>query len=85
MEPLIIVTLGVLIGGLVVAMDLPVFKLGSVVQARSAGSRHIATKQKALLAAGHNPRSLPAAPAKVSGKPAAQRRGRRTTRPVQLR
>jgi len=31
MEPLIIVILGVLIGGLVVAMYLPIFKLGSVV------------------------------------------------------
>ena len=31
MEPLIMVILGVLIGGLVVAMDLPIFKLGSVV------------------------------------------------------
>jgi type IV pilus assembly protein PilC len=31
MEPLIMVVLGVLIGGLVVAMYLPIFKLGSVV------------------------------------------------------
>jgi type IV pilus assembly protein PilC len=31
MEPLILVVLGVLIGGLVVAMYLPIFKLGSVV------------------------------------------------------
>jgi type IV pilus assembly protein PilC len=31
MEPLIMVILGVLIGGLVVAMYLPIFKLGSVV------------------------------------------------------
>jgi type IV pilus assembly protein PilC len=33
MEPTIMVILGVLIGGLVVAMYLPIFKLGSVVQA----------------------------------------------------
>ena len=31
MEPIIIVVLGVLIGGIVVAMYLPIFKLGSVV------------------------------------------------------
>jgi type IV pilus assembly protein PilC len=31
MEPLIMVILGTLIGGLVVAMYLPIFKLGSVV------------------------------------------------------
>ena len=31
MEPLIMVILGVLIGGLVVAMYLPIFKLGQVV------------------------------------------------------
>jgi type IV pilus assembly protein PilC len=31
MEPLITVILGVLIGGLVIAMYLPIFKLGSVV------------------------------------------------------
>jgi len=31
MEPMIMVVLGVLIGGLVVAMYLPIFKLGSVV------------------------------------------------------
>jgi type IV pilus assembly protein PilC len=31
MEPLIMVTLSVLIGGLVVAIYLPIFKLGSVV------------------------------------------------------
>jgi type IV pilus assembly protein PilC len=31
MKPLIMVTLGVLIGGLVVAIYLPIFKLGSVV------------------------------------------------------
>jgi type IV pilus assembly protein PilC len=31
MEPLIMVILGVLIGGLVVAMYLPIFKLGAVV------------------------------------------------------
>lgn len=31
MEPIIMVILGVLIGGLVVAMYLPIFKLGSVV------------------------------------------------------
>ena len=31
MEPLIMVVLGVLVGGLVVAMYLPIFKLGSVV------------------------------------------------------
>ena len=31
MEPLIMVILGVLIGGLVVSMYLPIFKLGSVV------------------------------------------------------
>jgi type IV pilus assembly protein PilC len=31
MEPLIMVILGVLIGGLVIAMYLPIFKLGSVV------------------------------------------------------
>jgi type IV pilus assembly protein PilC len=31
MEPLIMVVLGVLIGGLVIAMYLPIFKLGSVV------------------------------------------------------
>jgi type IV pilus assembly protein PilC len=31
MEPLIMVILGVIIGGLVVAMYLPIFKLGSVV------------------------------------------------------
>jgi len=31
MEPMIMVILGVLIGGLVVAMYLPIFKLGSVV------------------------------------------------------
>ncbi|MEK7319550.1 MAG: type II secretion system F family protein, partial [Pseudomonadota bacterium] len=30
-EPLIIVVLGVLIGGMVVAMYLPIFKLGQVV------------------------------------------------------
>jgi type IV pilus assembly protein PilC len=32
MEPVIIVFLGTLIGGIVVAMYLPIFKLGSVVQ-----------------------------------------------------
>ncbi len=31
MEPLIMVVLGTLIGGLVIAMYLPIFKLGSVV------------------------------------------------------
>jgi type IV pilus assembly protein PilC len=31
MEPVIMVVLGVLIGGLVIAMYLPIFKLGSVV------------------------------------------------------
>jgi type IV pilus assembly protein PilC len=31
MEPVIIVFLGVMIGGLVVAMYLPIFKLGTVV------------------------------------------------------
>jgi type IV pilus assembly protein PilC len=31
MEPAIMVILGVLIGGLVIAMYLPIFKLGSVV------------------------------------------------------
>jgi len=31
MEPMIMVVLGVLIGGLVIAMYLPIFKLGSVV------------------------------------------------------
>ena len=31
MEPLIMVVLGVIIGGLVIAMYLPIFKLGSVV------------------------------------------------------
>ena len=31
MEPVIMVILGVLIGGLVIAMYLPIFKLGSVV------------------------------------------------------
>jgi type IV pilus assembly protein PilC len=31
MEPIIMVVLGVLIGGMVVAMYLPIFKLGSVV------------------------------------------------------
>jgi type IV pilus assembly protein PilC len=31
MEPLIMVVLGVLIGGIVIAMYLPIFKLGSVV------------------------------------------------------
>jgi type IV pilus assembly protein PilC len=31
LEPLIIVFLGVIIGGLVIAMYLPIFKLGSVV------------------------------------------------------
>jgi type IV pilus assembly protein PilC len=31
MEPLIMVVLGTLIGGLVVAMYLPIFKLGSVI------------------------------------------------------
>ena len=31
MEPLIMVVLGVIIGGLVVAMYLPIFKLGAVV------------------------------------------------------
>ena len=31
MEPIIMVVLGVLIGGLVIAMYLPIFKLGSVV------------------------------------------------------
>ena len=31
MEPMIMVILGVLIGGLVIAMYLPIFKLGSVV------------------------------------------------------
>ena len=30
-EPIIMVVLGVLVGGLVVAMYLPIFKLGSVV------------------------------------------------------
>ena len=30
-EPLIMVVLGVLVGGLVVAMYLPIFKLGSVI------------------------------------------------------
>ena len=31
MEPLIMVVLGVLIGGMVIAMYLPIFKMGSVV------------------------------------------------------
>jgi type IV pilus assembly protein PilC len=31
MEPMIMVVLGTLIGGLVIAMYLPIFKLGSVV------------------------------------------------------
>jgi type IV pilus assembly protein PilC len=31
MEPVIIVVLGGIIGGIVVSMDLPIFKLGSVV------------------------------------------------------
>jgi type IV pilus assembly protein PilC len=31
MEPIIMVVLGILIGGLVIAMYLPIFKLGSVV------------------------------------------------------
>jgi type IV pilus assembly protein PilC len=31
MEPIIMVILGVIIGGLVIAMYLPIFKLGSVV------------------------------------------------------
>jgi type IV pilus assembly protein PilC len=31
MEPVIIVVLGTIIGGIVVAMYLPIFKLGSVV------------------------------------------------------
>jgi type IV pilus assembly protein PilC len=31
LEPLIMVILGVLVGGLVIAMYLPIFKLGSVV------------------------------------------------------
>jgi len=31
MEPMIMVVLGTLIGGMVVAMYLPIFKLGSVV------------------------------------------------------
>ena len=31
LEPLIMLVLGVLIGGLVIAMYLPIFKLGSVV------------------------------------------------------
>jgi type IV pilus assembly protein PilC len=31
MEPVILVVLGVLIGGLVIAMYLPIFKLGQVV------------------------------------------------------
>jgi type IV pilus assembly protein PilC len=31
MEPMIMVVLGVLIGGLVIAMYLPIFKLGAVV------------------------------------------------------
>jgi len=31
MEPIIMVVLGVLIGGLVIAMYLPIFKMGSVV------------------------------------------------------
>ncbi|MEN8259744.1 MAG: type II secretion system F family protein, partial [Pseudomonadota bacterium] len=31
LEPLIMVVLGVLVGGLVVAMYLPIFKLGAVV------------------------------------------------------
>jgi type IV pilus assembly protein PilC len=31
MEPLIMVLLGVIVGGLVIAMYLPIFKLGSVV------------------------------------------------------
>ncbi len=31
MEPIIISVLGVLVGGLIVAMDLPIFKLGAVV------------------------------------------------------
>jgi type IV pilus assembly protein PilC len=31
MEPVIMVFLGVLIGGLVIAMYMPIFKLGSVV------------------------------------------------------
>jgi type IV pilus assembly protein PilC len=31
LEPLIMVVLGVLVGGLVIAMYLPIFKLGSVV------------------------------------------------------
>ena len=32
MEPMVILFLGVVIGGLVVAMYLPIFKLGSVIQ-----------------------------------------------------
>jgi type IV pilus assembly protein PilC len=32
MEPMVIVFLGVVIGGIVVAMYLPIFKLGSVIQ-----------------------------------------------------
>ena len=32
LEPMVIVFLGVVIGGLVVAMYLPIFKLGSVIQ-----------------------------------------------------
>jgi type IV pilus assembly protein PilC len=31
MEPIIMVVLGTLIGGMVIAMDLPIFKLGQVV------------------------------------------------------
>jgi type IV pilus assembly protein PilC len=31
MEPIIMVVLGVLIGGMVIAMYLPIFKMGSVV------------------------------------------------------
>jgi type IV pilus assembly protein PilC len=31
MEPVIMVVLGVLIGGLVIAMYMPIFKMGSVV------------------------------------------------------
>src|SRR5262245_59560384 len=39
MEPLIMVVLGVLIGGMVVAMYLPIFKLGQVVQPGSRRTR----------------------------------------------
>src|SRR5439155_18314352 len=39
LEPIIIVFLGVVIGGLVVAMYLPIFKLGSVVSPCSSGPR----------------------------------------------